>query len=239
MDTKVLAVFHALLKKGWIDRQSDHILWEYSMEPDVIDELELFQSEFGFENYRVRDRLYLIPTQDNDLFLKNNDDFKKDISGNEVRNRDIYLMNFIAIYLLYLFFNAETLDGLCRNMISEEDFIAELNYYFESYEKSESHKEDFYDYNENFSVLCNDWLSKTEGDFSTYKINTKYGTVNKLLVKLKADDIFVKDENHIIKPTQKCKDLMPYFLRKDRIADINKKLQKEGEYAAAEQNKNR
>ena len=235
MDTKVLAVFHSLLKKGWIDRQNDHILWEYSMESDVIDELEFFKSEFGFEIYRVRNRLYMIPTQDNDMFLKNNDDFKRDIGGNDIKNKDIYLMNFIAIYLLSLFFNTETLEDLCRNMISEEDFIAELNYYFESYEKLELSKEDFRDYNKNFSILCNEWLSKTEGDFSTLKMNTKYGTVNKLLVKLKVDDIFIKDdENHTIRPTQKCKDLMPYFLKKDRIADINNRLQKEKKDATAE-----
>ena len=227
MNTKTLEVFHALLKKGWIDRQNDHVIWEYSMESDVRDELEVFQSEFGFKTHRVRDRLYMIPTQDNDLFLKNNEDFKKDVGGNEVKNRDIYLMNFIAIYLLYLFFNAETSEGLCRNLISEEDFITELNHYFESHEKSELSKADFQDYNENFSLLCNDSLSKTEGDFESKKLNTKYGTVNKLLVKLKTDDIFIKDDNYIIKPTQKCKDLMPYFLGKDRVQDIRKRLQKE------------
>ena len=96
MNTKTLEVFHALLKKGWIDRQNDHVIWEYSMESDVRDELEVFQSEFGFKTHRVRDRLYMIPTQDNDLFLKNNEDFKKDVGGNEVKNRDIYLMNFIV-----------------------------------------------------------------------------------------------------------------------------------------------
>ncbi len=234
MNTKVLVVFHALLKKGWIDRQGDHIVWEYSMESDVIEQLEFFQSEFGFAIYRVRDRLYMIPTQDNDLFLKNNEDFKKDVGGNEVKNRDIYLMNFIAIYLLCLFFNSETSEGLCRNMISEEDFIAELNHYFEIHEQSELSKDSFQDYNENFSMLCNDWLSKTEGDFATFKINTKYGTVNKLLIKLKADDIFIKDENRIIKPTQKCKDLMPYFLKKDRVMDIHNRLRKEKKRATTE-----
>ena len=234
MNRKTLAVFHALMKKGWIDRQADHAVWGYSMEPDVVEELEILGAELEFELHRVRDRLYMVPTQDNDLFLKNNEDFKKDIGGNEVKNRDIYLMNFIAIYLLYLFFHSEISGNLCRSIISEEDFISELNQYFSAYEKSDKTSGGFQDYSENFNLLCNDWLTKTEGDFESRKLNTKYGIVNKLLVKLKADDIFIKDENNIIRPTQKCKDLMPYFLKKDRILQINHKLKEEGKNATAE-----
>jgi hypothetical protein len=47
------------------------------------------------------------------------------------------------------------------------------------------------------------------------------------MVKLKADDIFSIDDNGIIKPTQKCKDLMPYFLKKNRIIKINNILKEE------------
>lgn len=234
MNRKTLAVFHALMKKGWIDRQSDHAVWGYSTETDVAEELEIFGSELEFELHRVRDRLYMVPTQDNDLFLKNNEDFKKDIGGNEVKNRDIFLMNFIAVYLLYLFFNSEISGSLCRSMIPEEDFVSELNKYFGMYEKSDKASDDFQNYSENFSLLCNDWLSKTTGDIENRKLNTKYGVVNKLLVKLKADDIFIKDENNIIKPTQKCKDLMPYFLKKDRIIEMNNRLRKGEKNAAAE-----
>lgn len=234
MNKKTLTVFHALMKKGWIDRQTEHAVWGYSMESDVAEELEMFGSELDFELHRVRDRLYMVPTQDNDLFLKNNEDFKKDIGGNEVRNRDIYLMNFIAVYLLYLFFNSEISGAMSRNMISEEEFVSELNKYFGRYEKSDKSTDEFQDYSENFSLLCNDWLTKTEGDFESRKINTKYGIVNKLLVKLKADDIFIKDENNIIKPTKKCQDLMPYFLKKDRINEMNKRLREEEKNAAAE-----
>jgi len=227
MNRKSLMVFHALMKKGWIDRQADHEVWDYSMDPDIIDELVIFQEELGFELQRIRDRLYMIPTQDNDLFLKNNEDFRKDVGGNEVRNRDIYLMNFMAVYLLYLFFNSEVSGNQIRTLISIEDYISELNSYFSRYEKSDDSIEDMRDYSESFKLLCNDWLTKIEGDLENRKITTKYGIVNKLMVKLKADDIFSIDDNGIIKPTQKCKDLMPYFLKKNRIIKINNILKEE------------
>ena len=227
MNRKSLMVFHALMKKGWIERQADHEVWEYSMDPDIIDELVIFQEELGFELQRIRDRLYMIPTQDNDLFLKNNEDFRKDVGGNEVRNRDIYLMNFMAVYLLYLFFNSEVSGNQIRTLISIEDYISELNNYFSRYEKSDESIEDMHDYSESFQLLCNDWLTKIEGDLDNRKITTKFGIVNKLMVKLKADDVFSIDDNGIIKPTQKCKDLMPYFLKKDRIIKINNILKEE------------
>ena len=232
MNKKTIAVFHALMKKGWIERQSDHEIWSYSMDTEVVDELELFQEELGFELHRIRDRLYMIPTQDNDLFLKNNDDFKKDVGGNEIKNRDIYLMNFMAIYLLYLFFNSEISGNQTRILISEEDYISELNKYFSRYENNDNSAAEMKDYSESFMILCNDWLTKTEGDYDNRKMTTKYGMVNKLMVKLKADDIFTVDENRIIKPTQKCKDLMPYFLKKDRIIKINN-IVRENENRAA------
>ena len=40
MNKKTLAVFHALMKKGWIDRQTDHAVWAYSMESDVAENLK-------------------------------------------------------------------------------------------------------------------------------------------------------------------------------------------------------
>lgn len=232
MNKKTITVFHALMRKGWIERQADHEIWNYSMDSEVVDELELFQEELGFELHRIRDRLYMIPTQDNDLFLKNNDDFKKDVGGNEIKNRDIYLMNFMAIYLLYLFFNSEISGKQIRILISEEDFISELNNYFSRYEKNDTASSEMLDYSESFLTLCNDWLTKTEGEYDNRKMTTKYGMVNKLMVKLKTDDIFTIDDNRIIKPTQKCKDLMPYFLKKDRIMKINNIIKEDESHAA-------
>jgi len=182
MNKKTITVFHALMKKGWIERQADHEVWNYSMDSEVVDELELFQEELGFELHRIRDRLYMIPTQDNDLFLKNNDDFKKDVGGNEIRNRDIYLMNFMAIYLLYLFFNSEISGKQIRILISEEDYISELNNYFSRYEKNDNASSEMLDYSESFLTLCNDWLTKTEGEYDNRKMTTKYGMVNKLMI---------------------------------------------------------
>ena len=95
MKKQTVEVFHVLMKKGWIDRSENMDVWRYYEDPDVQEELETMKDGLCFELIRSGDRIYLVPTQDNDLFLKNNVDFRKDISAsNEVRTRDLYLMNF-------------------------------------------------------------------------------------------------------------------------------------------------
>ena len=123
MNRKTVEVFHALMKNGWIDRREDHIVWSYADDVEVQEELEEFKAVMGIDLFRAGDRLYMIPTQDNDLFLKNNVDYRRDIKAdNTVRTRDLYLMNYLSIYLIYLFFNGEGSDPLCRGFISKEDF---------------------------------------------------------------------------------------------------------------------
>ena len=65
-------MFHDLMKKGWIERGVNTIAWNNYQDNSVQEELDILGDSLGFEIERVGDRLYLIPTQDNDLFLKNN-----------------------------------------------------------------------------------------------------------------------------------------------------------------------
>ena len=54
-----------------------------------------------------------------------------------------------------------------------------------------------------------------------------------LVNKYKADELFDVGEDDVIRPTRKLKDLMPYFLRKDRIAEIQGWI-REGENSASD-----
>ena len=48
------------------------------------------------------------------------------------------------------------------------------------------------DYSENFHMLAEDWLSKKEGEITSKRIDDRYGVVNKILLKFKADESFWK-----------------------------------------------
>ena len=221
MRKQTVEVFHALMKKGWIDRSENIDIWRYYEDTEVLEELETMKEGLGFELIRSGDRVYLVPTQDNDLFLKNNVDFRKDISASsDVRTRDLYLMNYFSIYLIYLFYYGDGTDPKCREFISKEDAIKEFSDHCRICIKSAESAQRT-DYSDNFIQLANTWLSKIDGDNNSMKFGERYGILNRLLVKFNAehDDIFYLESNNI-HPTRKLDNLMPYFLRKDRVAEI-------------------
>ena len=234
MNRKTVEVFHALMKNGWIDRREDHIIWSYADDVEIQEELEEFKAVMGIDLFRAGDRLYMIPTQDNDLFLKNNVDYRRDIKAdNTVRTRDLYLMNYLSIYLIYLFFNGEGSDPLCREFISKEDFVALFTDHCKSVEKTSFEGDDKeQDYSDNFRQLTLGWLSKLDGELSSQKFDNKYGIVNRILNKHKTDELFDVGDDDLIRPTRKMKDLMPYFLRKDRIIEIQNWIKEEESNAA-------
>ena len=233
MRKQTAEVFHDLMKKGWIDRAQNIDVWRYYEETEVQEELEIMKEVLGFELIRSGDRIYLAPTQDNDLFLKNNVDFRKDISANnEVRTRDLYLMNYFSIYLIYMFYHGEGTDPKCREFISKEDAIKEFSDHCRACLKGAEASEQT-DYSDNFLQLANTWLSKTDGDTGSMKFGERYGILNRLLVKFndEHDDIFYLESGNI-RPSRKLDNLMPYFLRKDRILEMHEWLEEVNDYAA-------
>jgi len=233
MKKQSVEIFHALMKKGWIDRNENMEIWRYCEDPDVQEELETMKEGLGFETVRSGDRIYMVPTQDNDLFLKNNVDFRKDISAsNEIRTRDIYLMNYFSVYLLYLFYRGEGADPKCRDFITKEDTIREFSAHCRACIKGAESTEKT-DYSDNFIQLANAWLSKTDGPMDSMKYTERYGILNRLLIKFNADhdDLFYQ-ESGTIRPTRKLDDLMPYFLRKERIAEMQNWVKEVNHHAA-------
>ena len=229
MNKLTIEVFHELMKKGYIDRREDNLTWSKYEDLEVQDELETFKEVLEIDLIRAGDRLYMIPTQDNDLFLKNNVDYRRDIRADStIRNRDLYLMNYLSIYLLYLFFNGEGSDPLSREFISKEDFISSFSEHCKSVEKTSFEGDDkANDYSENFRLLASSWLSKVDGEVTSQKFDNKYGIVNRILNKYKIDEIFDVDSEGLIRPTRKLKDLMPHFLNKGRIIEIQNWIKEE------------
>lgn len=234
MNGRTIEVFHALLKKGWIDRRENQTIWSYWDDAEVQEELDQFKAVMGIDLYRVGDRLYMIPTQDNDLFLKDNVDYRGDIKAeNSVKMPDIYLLNYLAVFTIFLFFGGEGSDPLIRDFLVKEELIHLFTEHCKKAEQTSLDEASDADFGENFKLLANDWLSKIEGTHIARTMDSKYGVVNKLMNKFKADDLFDCDDTDRIIPTRKMKDLMPYFLRKDRIMEINAFL-KGGESDAAD-----
>ena len=228
MITETLKLYHELMKKGFLDRNENTIIWSYVEDSDIRDELDQMGRELGFDILPAQDRIYMVPTQDNDILLKNNVDYRADIKANsETKTRDLYLLNYLAVYVLYLFFKGEGNDAQVRDFILKEDLIKEFTEHCENVIRKGIDGEDKTgDFSENFYMLAQDWLSKKEGDQGSRRMEDRYGVVNKIVLKFRADELFVEEDN-ILKPTKKTRDLMPYVLRKDRTQLINKWLEEE------------
>lgn len=234
MNKSALKLYHELMKKGWIDRDDNSVLWSFVEDPEARDELDQIGAELGFEIVPAQNRIYMVPTQDNDLFLKNNIDYRSDIkAGNDVRTRDLYLLNYLAIYILYTFFKGEGSEALVRDFITKEELIKEFTDHCLSVtQKGVDGEDKAEDFSESFYMLAEDWLGKKEGDPASRRVDDRYGVVNKIILKLRADDLFVEGDDGRVAPTKKTKDLMPYVLRKERVQVINAWI--EGEEHAAD-----
>lgn len=235
MRKETVELFHELMKKGWIDRTENTDFWNYVEDDEIQEELDCFKDVLGFDTYRINDRFYIIPTQDNDLFLKNNVDYRRDIkASSDFKLKDLYLLNYLAIYIIYLFYGGEGNEPLRRDFISKESLLNDFTKHCESVEKANTNIEDeiIEDYSDNFIKLAKDWLQKIEGESVSNKQTEKYGIINKILIKFRNDDLFICGDDNLIRPTRKMNDLIYYFLRKDRINDIQKWI-REGEENAS------
>ena len=222
MNRQTLVVFHALLRRGYIDRGTDLAAWEAYQDLEVQSELDDFRAELAFDLYRSHDRLYLIPTQENDLFLKDNVAYRRDVSGSGLRQEDLYLLNYLSIYLLYLFFRGEDSNPQTREFMTKEAFIqAFTEHCSKASQPLPEGTEDNSDYGENFRRLAESWLAKITGEEDARAMNTRYGCVNRMLSKYRTDELFTVDDQHAIRPTRKLVDLMPYFLRRERVTEIH------------------
>lgn len=93
MNDEALKLYRELLKKGYIAQKDSQALWEYVEDADVFDELSEMGKVLDFDIVRAQGRIYMVPTQNNEIFLKNRMDYRADLKTSEIRNRDLYLFN--------------------------------------------------------------------------------------------------------------------------------------------------
>lgn len=231
-------ILHLLFKNGCIDRSEEPDLWHsYYDEAEIQNDLQTLADGMKLEIVPVSGsgRIYMLPAYDNDFFLKNNSDYRQDIGGaNEAKIADLYLLNYAAMYLLYLFFRGEGSDILCRDFIERGQFLEELNNHFESFFNGRLGEEAALSIDENFKNVAEAWRAKAEGEPDSRRLSEKNGVISRLLIKLKADELFTVSPEGKIEPTRKLKDLMPYFLSKERLIIINSYLEEADSHAAAQ-----
>ena len=217
MKPESLKLFAKLMEKGYITREQDSSFYEDYCDAEIASELAIMEQELDFTLYRTNGRLYLLPNPSNELFSQDNSDFRRSV-GNE-KLEELYLLNYMAIFLLHELYGGKGNTLQTRYYIKESDFLTEFTQHCEQVRADgEALKSAAAQYSMDFLRLADNWLAK-RGDESN-SVDTKHGCFMKIIRKFR-DEELLYDADGVWKPTVKLNDLMPYYLSQNRIAEIH------------------
>lgn len=220
MRQETLRLFSKLMEKGYITREQEPAFYEDSCDDDISSELAVMGQELDFTLYRTNGRLYLLPDPTNELFAQDNKDFQRSV-GNE-KLEELYLLNYMAMFLLYELYGGKGNTLQTRYYIKESDFLNDLTEYCRQVRsEGEALKNASVQYSLDFLRLADSWLAKRSDDSTS--IDTKHGCFMKIIRKFR-DEELLYEANGVWKPTVKLNDLMPYFLAQNRISEIHEIL---------------
>lgn len=129
MKPESLRLFAKLMEKGYITREQEPTYYEYYNDPEIASELAIMEQELDFKLYRTNGRLYLLPNPSNELFSQDNSDFRRSV-GNE-KLEELYLLNYMAIFLLHELYGGKGNTLQTRYYIKESDFLTEFTQHCE------------------------------------------------------------------------------------------------------------
>ena len=218
MKPESLKLFVKLMEKGYITREHDPAYYEYYCDTEIAAELSIMEEELDFTLFRTNGKLYLIPNSTNELFSQNNRDFRRNV-GIE-KQEELYLLNYMAMFLLHELYGGKANSSIVtRYHITESDFIDDFTKHCEQVRaEGESLKNASAQYSVDFLRLADSWLAK-RGDESN-SLDTKHGCFMKVIRKFRDEELLCNSDGSW-KPTAKLNDLMPYYLSKNRISEIN------------------
>lgn len=217
MKQETLRLFAKLMEKGYIAREQEPAFYDDSCDDDISSELAVMEQELDFTLYRTNGRLYLLPNPTNELFAQDNKDFQRSV-GNE-KLEELYLLNYIAIFLLYELYGGKGNTMQTRYYIKESDFLNDLTKHCEQVRsEGEALKNASEQYSLDFLRLADSWLAKRSDDSTS--IDTKHGCFMKIIRKFRDEELLYEADG-VWKPTVKLNDLMPYFLAHNRISEIH------------------
>lgn len=217
MKPETLRLFAKMMEKGYITREQEPAFYEDSCDAEISTELSIMEQELDFTLYRTNGRLYLLPNPTNELFSQDNRDFRRSV-GNE-KLEELYLLNYMAMYMLHELYGGKGSTLITRYYIKETDFLNDFTKHCEQVRaEGEALKNASAEYSLDFLRLSDSWLAKRGEE--TNSIDTKHGCFMKIIRKFRDEELLYESDG-VWKPTVKLNDLMPYFLAQNRISEIH------------------
>ena len=231
-----LKVFRALLENGQLDRDSNEELFIEYMNPEVLEYLNHFEEEMDCRIHRYGNTIYLIPSFDNKLLGFRSKDLREWF-GSNARLSDVFLMDYIVMYILYLFYAGKNKNPKQREFLRLSSLLDELDRRFLNILSAD--REDMLKMEEQYSInfvrISEIWVSKK--GFEEKKLNTKMGMILRVCRLLELERLIrIVDDEKEIRTTRKLDDLMiNYYLNDNRVLEIQAIFEEGGEQNAANQ----
>lgn len=217
MRPESIRVFARLMQNGYIAKEQDPVLYESARNTEIAVELAILEQELDFTLYPINGRLYLLPNSTNELFSQDNRDFRRSV-GNE-KLEDLYLLNYMAMFLLQQLYGGKGTSLQTRYYIKESEFLSDFSQHCEQvHAEGEALKAASAQYSIDFLRLADSWLAKRSEESNS--ADTKHGCFMKIIRKFRDEELLYESDG-LWKPTAKLGDLMPYFLAQSRISEIH------------------
>lgn len=231
-----LKVFRTLLENGQLDRDANEELFIEYMNPEVQECLNQFEEEMECRIVRYGNIIYLIPSCENKLLGYRTKDQREWIGAN-ARLSDVFLMDYIVMFILYLFYAGKNKNPKQREFLRLSTLVEELDRRFAGILSTD--REDMAmleeQYSINFLRIAELWVSKKV--FEEKKLNTKMGTILRVCRLLELESLVrIVDDDKEIRTTRKLDDLMiNYYLNDNRVQEVRAIFDERGEQLAADQ----
>jgi hypothetical protein len=222
-------IFRKLIENGQMDREKNMDLFLEFREPGVRAILLDMEEEMEFKIVEVANSIYLIPDIGNSTLGFITKDMK-DWIGSNARLADVFLLRYIAMFILYLFYGGKNNNPKQREFIRVSNLVEDLDKRFlEAVEFGENAGNFEERYAVNFIKVGELWASKQGYEENARK--TKTGTVISACRLLEKENLIrIIEDDREIRTTKKLDDLMlNYFLNESRVEEINKIFAERGD----------
>jgi len=223
------ALLKVLMEEGKLTRTSHKDLFmSYISEMKVEEILDTMTEELDAEVLRVNNVLYLLPSQENELLGFRHRD-TREWFGASARQTDAFLAYYITAVILNLFFGGKNRDPKQREFLSLLHVVEEMDRRTgEVLGKKEAAKEMDQKVSMNFEICAEVWDIK-KGHEEGSRTTTKMGFLLRVVRLLQQEGLLrISEDEKEIRTTEKLDDLMiHYYLKEDRVQEIQKILREE------------
>ncbi len=226
-------IFQELQYHGKLKRENKTLWDAHKSNYDIQQEVEMLCNVYNYDLVECFETIYMIPALDATVGIKSNADIKLTAGYQNMSSENLNIMYFIVVFILMEFFSGEDAREPVLTFIIKSELLERFNEFCQNAEREHAEalakgNNDLEDdkYSNAFIDICMSWGAKPQKNvekdadkaLKDRTIGNKEGMLNLAITFMKRENLIIDDPiGETIRPSQKCIDLMPYFLSKQRL----------------------